>query len=155
MDNRILRLKQQGQDYYRKQEHQKALECFNEIINQYAGVPLDIYDNRAAVHSKLGNLKSALRDGEHIIRMQKNDAAGYLRTGQILQKMEKDETALGIYRYGIRNVPLTAPNAALLRSMHEKLRAKCAPPQSVDPFTVLPVEMIALVATSLTFAQLV
>jgi hypothetical protein len=30
---------------------------------------------------------------------------GYLRTGQILQLLGKDETALGIYEYGLKHVP--------------------------------------------------
>lgn len=30
---------------------------------------------------------------------------GYLRTGQILQLLDKADLALGIYKYGIRNVP--------------------------------------------------
>lgn len=30
---------------------------------------------------------------------------GYLRTGKILQLLGKDSTALGIYKYGLRNVP--------------------------------------------------
>ena len=155
MDSRISKLKTKGQDHYRKQEYKQALECFSQIINEYTGVPIEIYDARAAVHTKLGNLPGALKDGQHMIRMRKNEVTGYLRAGQILQKMGKDATALGIYQYGLRNVPVNAPNASFLCGMHQKLTTKCTPPRHVDPFAILPLELAVLVAGFLPFKHLV
>ena len=155
MDSKILKLQRQGQEHYRKNELEAALACFDEIVDTYAGVPIAVLDNRAAVHAKRGDLQKALRDSEQIVRLAKTDVTGYLRAGQILQRMGKDETALDIYRYGMRNVPSSTPNAALLRSMREKLAAKLAPARDADPFDVLPVELVEMIAGYLTFKQLV
>ena len=35
---------------------------------------------------------------------------GYLRAGKVLQLMEKYDVALGIYEYGLRNVPPKDPH---------------------------------------------
>lgn len=104
-------------------------------------------------------------------------AQGYLRTGQILQKKEKLETALGIYEYGAKNVPVTDPNypvrvsnsyltpdckdisltriSQLLKSMRDKLERRLNPPKSLDPLTVLPVEIAEMILTYLTFKNIV
>lgn len=44
------------------------------------------------------------------ISIEADRVKGYLRTGQVLQLLDKAELALGIYRYGMRNVPPDGPN---------------------------------------------
>jgi F-box/TPR repeat protein Pof3 len=45
-----------------------------------------------------------------MIRLNKKDVKGYLRTANVLEKMEKPETAIGIYKYGMKNVPVSDKN---------------------------------------------
>ena len=42
-------------------------------------------------------------------------AQGYLRTGKILQLLGKEDVALGIYKYGLRNVQSDDPNKKVFR----------------------------------------
>ena len=80
---------------------------------------------------------------------------GYLRTGQILQLMQKNDMALGIYSYGMKNVPVGNEDFKLLRGMYDKLATKCSPPKAVDPLMVLPTELVELVFQYLNLQNLV
>ena len=154
MDARILKLRKEGERLYSEQQYDAALECFNQAVDQYADVPLEALDGRAAVYVKLGKLKAALRDGERMIKARQDDASGYLRTAQVLQKMGKGDRALAVYEYGLRNMSPQSPKADMLIAMHGKLKKK-APPVHVDPFAVLPLELIEMVAEHFSFNQLV
>jgi tetratricopeptide (TPR) repeat protein len=69
--------------------------------------PLSVLDNRVAAYIKLGDLQNALRDGKQMIRAAKTDARGYLRVGQVLQKMGNDDQALDVYSLGMKNLPVS------------------------------------------------
>lgn len=46
---------------------------------------------------------------------------GYLRTGQVLQLLHKDDVAAGIYGYGLRSVPASDPNREVLQHEAEMM----------------------------------
>ena len=48
---------------------------------------------------------------------------GYLRTGNILQKMDKLDAAIGIYKYGIKNVSVADENFKVSTSNVERQKA--------------------------------
>ena len=155
MDARILKLQREGEKLYSGQDYPAALKCFSQVVDGYTEVPLEVLDGRAAVHVKLGKLKAALRDGERMIKTWQTNAAGYLRTAQVLLKMGKGDRALGIYEYGLRSVSSQSPKADILTAMHEKLRKKAMPAGKVDPFARLPLELVEMIAGYLSFNQLV
>lgn len=155
MDAEILRLQKTGHELYRAQQYEEALAHFNRIIHEYDDAPVEIFDHRAAAYAKLGDFRRALRDGEHIMRSEKCKAIGYLRTGQILQKMSNVEKALRIYQYGIHKVPVGASEAGHLSSMYDKLAARCASNRRIDPLAILPLDLVLLVLGQLEFHQLV
>lgn len=71
---------------------------------------MDLLDSRAATYEKLQRLDAALRDGRSMIEMSKGAVQGYLRTGKVLQAMEKADLALKIYQRGLRLVSSTSMN---------------------------------------------
>jgi F-box/TPR repeat protein Pof3 len=81
-----------GRRYYSLKQYEKALEIFS--IGIKTSPSLSLYDHRAACYD----------------RLEKQDVKGYLRTASILQKMDKPDTALGIYKYGMKNVPVSDKN---------------------------------------------
>jgi F-box/TPR repeat protein Pof3 len=91
-----------GRRYYKLKQYDKASETFTNGIEACATASL--YDHRAAAHEKLENFNAAVKDGREMIRLDKEDVKGYLRTASVLEKMGKSETALGIYKYGMKNV---------------------------------------------------
>jgi tetratricopeptide (TPR) repeat protein len=97
-----------GRSYYKLKQYEKALETFSKGIE--ACPTADLYDHRSATYDKLGNLNAAVKDGREMIRLNKKDVKGYLRTANVLEKMEKPETALGIHKYGMKNVPVSDKN---------------------------------------------
>ena len=91
-----------GRRYYKLKQFNKALEIFNNAID--ASATLSLYDHRAACYDKLGDYNAAVKDGRAMIKLDKQDVRGYLRTANVLEKMKKPETALGIYKYGMKNI---------------------------------------------------
>ncbi|KAI4706210.1 hypothetical protein J4E89_008943 [Alternaria sp. Ai002NY15] len=142
-----------GRSYYKLKQYEKALETFSKGIE--ACPTADLYDHRAATYDKLGNLNAAVKDGREMIRLNKKDVKGYLRTASILEKLEKPETALGIYKYGMKNVPPSDKNFKLLQQLHDKFTRKLSPASAIDPFTVLPAELAEMVLEYCSFRHMV
>ena len=94
-----------GKSCYKLKQYEKAIEAFTTSIDASATPSAALYDYRAACHEKLADYNSAIKDGRLAIRTQKQDVRGYLRTANALLKMDKSETALSIYKYGMKNVP--------------------------------------------------
>lgn len=99
-----------GRNYYKQQKYDKAVEAFTEAIEAKVRPTVDQYDQRAACFEKLKIFNAALKDGREMIRVDKQNIKGYLRTGGILQKVNKPEKAIGIYKYGMEQVPVYNKN---------------------------------------------
>jgi F-box/TPR repeat protein Pof3 len=117
-----------GRQYYKSKQYEKALETFSAGIE--AAPSLGLYDHRAACYDRLKDFNAAIKDGRAMIKLDKQDVKGYLRTASILEKMDKLDTALGIYKYGMKNVPVSDKNFkvrslvnAALRFKHQRLPA--------------------------------
>ncbi|KAL8830921.1 MAG: hypothetical protein Q9170_005523 [Blastenia crenularia] len=98
-------LEKLGQQAYRCKNFHAALDYFNSVISKEGKPPITALDSRAATYEKLGDLQAALKDGRQMILEYKTSCAGYLRTGKVLQLLDKYRVAFDIYRYGLRNVP--------------------------------------------------
>jgi F-box/TPR repeat protein Pof3 len=95
-----------GKAYYKKKEYDKAIRAFTSGIDASVIPTVALYDYRAAAYEKLAHFNSAVKDGREAIRLNKRDVKGYLRTGSALQKLNKLDTAVNIYKYGMKNVPV-------------------------------------------------
>lgn len=93
-----------GRNYYKLKQYDKAVEILTKGIETCQKLTLNLYDYRAAAFDKLERFSDAVKDGREMIRLNKTDVKGYLRTASVLEKMGKEETALGIYKYGMKNV---------------------------------------------------
>jgi F-box/TPR repeat protein Pof3 len=144
-----------GKSYYKLKQYEKAIEAFTNGIDASAIPSATLYDYRAATHEKLGDFNAAVKDGRLTIRTHKQDVKGYLRTASALQKMDKLDTALSIYKYGMKNVPVSNKDFPLLQQLHNKLTRTVSPPKAIDPFAVLPVELVEMVIGYLSFKNMV
>ncbi|KAK4952029.1 hypothetical protein LTR10_009949 [Elasticomyces elasticus] len=151
MNNVLEHLQREARACYKRKDYAKALEHFNSAIGRAPSIQL--LDNRAACHDKLGDLPAALKDAKKAIQLQKEDPTGYLRAGKILVKMERQSVAFEIYTHGLKNVKHVGQGYELLRDAHGDLQKQLAPPKSVDPLTVLPRELAEQILEYLTFQQ--
>ncbi|KAJ4336025.1 hypothetical protein N0V87_005746 [Didymella glomerata] len=142
-----------GRRYYKLKQFDKALETFNDAID--ASPTLGLHDHRAACYDKLGDYDAAVRDGRAMIKLEKKDVRGYLRTTSVLEKSGKPEIALGIYKYGMKHVPVDDKNFKLLQQLHDKLTRKLSPAKAVDPLTILPVEIAEMILEYLAFHNMI
>jgi F-box/TPR repeat protein Pof3 len=97
-----------GRRYYKLKQYENAVKAFTQGID--TAPTLSLFDHRAAAYDRLEDYNAAVKDGREMIKLDKQDIKGYLRTASILEKMEKLETALGIYKYGMKNVPIGDKN---------------------------------------------
>lgn len=97
-----------GRRYFKLKEYKKAAESFTQGIA--ASPSVSLYDHRAACYERLKDFNAAVKDGREMIKLDKKDIKGYLRTASVLEKMDKPDTALGIYKYGMKNVPVEDRN---------------------------------------------
>ncbi|KAK3629352.1 hypothetical protein LTR56_018127 [Elasticomyces elasticus] len=151
MNNVLEHLQREARACYKRKDYAKALEHFNSAVGRAPSVQL--LDNRAACHDKLGDLPAALKDAKKAIQLQKEDPTGYLRAGKILVKMGRQSVAFEIYTHGLKNVKHAGQGYELLRDAHGDLQKQLAPPKSVDPLTVLPRELAEQILEYLTFQQ--
>jgi F-box/TPR repeat protein Pof3 len=110
-----------GRSYFKLKRYDKAAEAFSSAIEMAPTVSL--YDHRAAAYDRMQDYNAAVKDGREMIKMDKQDVKGYLRTASILEKMEKPHTALSIYKYGMKNVPVQDKNFKVRVARPAKLRA--------------------------------
>ncbi|KAF1355976.1 hypothetical protein EJ07DRAFT_167822 [Lizonia empirigonia] len=149
-------LQELGRRFYKLKQFEKALETFNNAIDAFPTLStLSLHDHRAACYDRLGDYNAAVRDGRAMIKLDKQDVRGYLRTASVLEKMEKPETALSIYKYGMKNVPVDDKNFKLLQQLHDKVTRKLSPTKAVDPLTILPVEIAEMILDYLAFNNMV
>lgn len=97
-------LQELGRRYYKLKQYEQAVDAFSQGIDITPS--LSLYDYRAAAYDRLKDYNAAVKDGREMIKLDKRDVKGYLRTASVLEKMEKLDTALSIYKYGMKNVPV-------------------------------------------------
>ena len=148
----VSELQELAQAQYKRKEFKQALSTLNNALEDENIPSASLLDNRAAVHEKLDDLISALKDSRTTIKLHERDVTGYLRAGKLLQKMDKHQVALEIYKRGITKQP---QNVELLQKMHDNLKRSLSPPTAIDPFAQLPLEMVEMILAYLNFRQIV
>ena len=101
MNVQTSQYQEQARAAYKRKDYTNALELFSRAIGRSPSVQL--YDNRAACHERLGDLEAALKDSKRTIQLAREDPTGYVRAGRILVKMERKSVALEIYSLGLKN----------------------------------------------------
>ncbi|KAL8872343.1 MAG: hypothetical protein Q9174_002011 [Haloplaca sp. 1 TL-2023] len=144
------RLQKRGRDQYKRKDYKAALSSFNSALSRVETTSIDILNDRAATHEKLGDLHAALKDGRRMISMNEGSCAAYRRTGKILQLMREDKKAVRIYEMGLRNVSPNDPDFKLLSESQEAILRVTR-----DPLTILPTEIALMIVRYLRFDQLV
>ncbi|KAL2010939.1 hypothetical protein VTN00DRAFT_3657 [Thermoascus crustaceus] len=147
-------LQQHGQNLYRRGDYKSALESFSQALKMKPADPVGILDNRAATYCKLENLDLALRDAKQMIKTDRCDERGYLRSAKILLLNRKPDKALEMYSYGLKTLPKDHPRRHLLEQLRDKLR-RSIDAKFQDPFSVLPLEIVVMVLRHFSFKQIV
>lgn len=88
--------KTQGNDFYKKMQFDKAIDCYTKALNQ---TPSDtsLLTNRAACFMQKKEYKKAQEDAQNAIKIDPNFTKGYLRAGQALLFLGKIDEAKAEY----------------------------------------------------------
>ncbi|KMU78363.1 hypothetical protein CISG_06599 [Coccidioides immitis RMSCC 3703] len=145
MPRDVKALQRHGESQYRWKNYKNALEAFSKALALGRGDSVALLNGRAAAHCALGDLKAGLRDGKQMIRIDKSDPRGYLRTAKILQLMQKFEEAHKLYFYSLRMIDEHAPERKQIEALMLKTKKRIIPPKRVDPLTVLAPELVSMI----------
>ena len=118
---------------------------------------ISLLDYRYAVHVRNEDLDSALKDAKSMVRLNRKDARGYIRCGNVETLKDQTSAALKYFEHGLRSIPDSDPNMALLTSEMKKAQDQMAADlvisQAKDPMTTLPLEVIEFILSCLDYKQ--
>lgn len=97
--------------------------------------------------------KLALVYAQNIVYLSPRDPRGYLRLAQVLRLMNRPATALAVYQQGVVLVAKADSNHPGLQALKEQAAILDKLVSQVDPFQVLPAELLVLVLRQLTTRQ--
>jgi len=147
----VAELQELAEAQYKRRDFAAALRSVNEALS--STVPsVRLLDTRAATYEKLGDTKLALKDAYACLKMYDDDVTGYLRAGKLLQMMGKSSAALRLYERGIDR---KIKGMDSLRRMHDKLSRRVTAASAVDPLAILPLELVQMILSYLSFRQIV
>ncbi|KAI5303039.1 hypothetical protein KEM56_000094 [Ascosphaera pollenicola] len=152
-------LKKYGQQQYIRGDYEAALTAFDEVIVTDAPAALGLsdsgdmatLDHRAATLCKLGRTQKALEDGRRMIKLDKNDHRGYLRTASVLRTMKKPEKALEIFHYALKTLSEQSPFYKKdVQKAERNLSTALYGPRTLDPCGMFPFEVMRMIFLQLT-----
>ncbi|KAJ3561093.1 hypothetical protein NPX13_g9077 [Xylaria arbuscula] len=150
--------------YYNEKQYAKASSTFKQVrlpptllFHDNATVVsghLDALDGLAAVYEARGLSDIAIIIAEAMINLAPREPKGYLRLGRLLRLQHSFHPAFMTYKQGIMLVSKKNPSHPLLstlRQMETKVRYSAV---ATDPFTVLPLELVAMILKNTDFRSL-
>ncbi|OAP64090.1 hypothetical protein AYL99_00062 [Fonsecaea erecta] len=116
---------------------------------------INILDHRVAVYLRMDRLDQALKDAKAMIRLDPEDARGYIRSGITERRKNNKLGAIRFFKHGLKKVPSSDANHALLakemEETAEQMRIEIVHSQARDPFNVLPFEIIEMILSLLSY----
>lgn len=141
-----------------EKRYSAAASMYTTIIraNEYSDM-MYLYDCRSCAYSKAQQLRLALTDGKHMIKLNRTDSRGYIRTAQVEALLGNWENAMAILKHGLRRVSSDDSNyEALERQLvrtEESARRNIIYSKGTDPILRLPQELLDIVVSTLTYRE--
>src|SRR5271170_7229333 len=93
------------------------------------------------------------KDAETMISLDRTDARGYFRLGQIKQMQGDRAAAFNVYSTGLRHVSLNSPLRHMLKTKHESTPRAIKLSKPTDLFTVLPPELLQMILSHFDYSE--
>ncbi|MDO8472798.1 MAG: tetratricopeptide repeat protein [Dehalococcoidia bacterium] len=117
-----------GQVYYRKGNHDRAIDCLNKAI-QLKPDDADAYVGRGLAYASKGDAAHAIADYDKALELKPDDCSTYLLRGTAHDKMGEIDLAAADYK----RVAEQTGNAELLKKVSDRLRAMGTRPADATP----------------------
>ncbi|KAG0230714.1 hypothetical protein BGW42_000768 [Actinomortierella wolfii] len=149
----LTELVQQARTLYISKQYALALQALNRAL-VLSPNEINLLDTRAACHEKLGRLDTALTDAKAIIQHHAKNPKGYLRAARILRIQKRYPTACKIYKAGIDRSDKTHKDYSSLDRLLKDLELIMENEARVlDPFVLLPLELILMIFDMIPFEK--
>lgn len=150
----VTELRELSRAQYQRGDYKTALATLDKAIDASPGLTAAFLHERTAILEKLDDLDLAIKDARLAIRLDTTHVIGYLRAGRILEKMNKHDKALEIYKHGVKKVTDNNSKRKLQRK-YDLLKESLFPSVGIDPLPLLPVELVEMILSYLTFSEVV
>jgi tetratricopeptide (TPR) repeat protein len=149
----VAQLRDVGEAALRGNHYKEAIRAFDEGLgkakaqnsNKSRLASLNLLDLRVEARLRRNKYDRARKDAEAMIRIDRTDARGYIRLGQI-KRLKGDRTAaLKAYSTGLKHVPTSHPLRHVLKTKHENTIRAITQSKPTDPVAVLPMELLQMV----------
>ena len=149
----VAQLRNIGEAALRGNHYTEAIRAFDQALAKAKTqnskdsrlASMALLDLRVEARLRRNKYYRASKDAGTMIRLDRTDARGYFRLGQIKQMQGDCAAALNIYSTGLRHVSLNSPLHHMLRTKYENALRAIRLSKSTDPFTVLPPELLQMV----------
>lgn len=96
--------KEKGNNHLKNKEYSEALNCYNEAANLEPSNHIH-FSNRSACYFNMSNYLKALEDAETSIKIKPDYIKGYQRKASALEKLDKSEEAIEVYKKALEQDP--------------------------------------------------
>src|ERR1700733_11279643 len=157
----VAQLRNVGEAALRGNHYAEAIRAFDQALakaktQNSEDSRLDsmaLLDLRVEARLRMNKYYRASKDAGTMIRLDRTDARGYFRLGQIKQMQGDCAAALNVYSTGLRHVSLNSPLRHMLQTKHEDTLRAIRLSKSRDPFTVLPPELLQMVLSHFDYSE--
>jgi tetratricopeptide (TPR) repeat protein len=142
-----------GEAALRGNHYEEAIRAFDQALGKAKVqnlresrlVSLALLDLRVEARLRRKKYDRARKDAETMIRVDKTDARGYIRLGQIKRLQGDRSAALKSYSTGLEYVLTNRPLRDVLKTKHENALRAITQLKPTDPVTVLPAELLRMI----------
>lgn len=141
-----------------EKRYSAAASIYTSIIrsNEYIDT-MCLHERRSSAYSLAQRLDLALADGKHMIKLNRTDSRGYIRTARTEELLGNFHSAVKILRYAMKKVSSDDLNyKALGRQLtraETMLRRNVVYDKRADPMQTLPQELLDIVFSTITYAD--
>lgn len=135
----------------------KALRATERDRSVSAQTRVTLLDLRTALYIRTEDYDLALKDAKAMIRIDRSDGRGYIRCGQIERLKGNRAAAVTFYQHGLKHVAGFDQYSQLIAkemaSVKEELRLMTVLAKAKDPMTTLPLEVVEIILSHLSYRQ--
>ena len=149
----IAQLRNNGEAALRGNNYREAIQAFDQALGKARSqdpkasrlTRIGLLDLRVEARLKGHKYDRACKDAETMVRLDRTDARGYIRLGQIKRLQGDRAAALKSYSTGLWRISTTDPLRRVLETKHENTLRAIALSNPVDPATALPAELLHMI----------
>ena len=157
----IAQLRNNGEAALRSNNYKEAIRAFDQALGKAKSqdsntarlTRMALLDLRVEARLKGNQDDRACKDAETMVRLDRTDARGYIRLGQVKRLQGDRAAALKSYSTGLKRVLTTNPLRHVLETKYENTLRAITHSNPIDPVIALPAELLHMVLSHFEYRE--